>query len=368
MLSEYADAKKNLMAAIEQSDEQLNRVTTIYALLETEDPGWPFDLRLISRQGLLDEELRVMNERLFDKAFLDFGYREIRTEDNLEGVVYAPLEDMMSDNSCIGVAPVSQFDESVAKAYMARGAEDDEVSEDPSRMRFNFFLRLVREFVMGFDEPQVMTAGELDRISGLIFKYDPDGQGGQSCVVAFQRVQRMWVQKRSSYLLFTDEGAEPSPFAGQSLKLGNSFDFAICSGQVFFRNLRALEILFSFTELLAQQAKDYADTLEPIVADFEKLDERIEASRSVANKLIKLQKEGSAVAELSVEELQARVSRVAYYSGKIKFNEQGRVMLTTNTEVNDFLRLLNDNMLVSPVTSERYEVRSKKRLTADDVI
>lgn len=41
-------------------------------------------------------------------------------------------------------------------------------------------------------------------------------------------------------------------------------------------------------------------------------------------------------------------------------------MLTTNREVNDFLRMLNDDFLVSPLSQAEYEARSKKPLRRDD--
>ena len=47
-------------------------------------------------------------------------------------------------------------------------------------------------------------------------------------------------------------------------------------------------------------------------------------------------------------------------------NEDGKIMLTTNREVNDFLRMLNDDFLVSPLSQAEYEARSKKPLRRDD--
>lgn len=130
--------------------------------------------------------------------------------------------------------------------------------------------------------------------------------------------------------------------------------------------MRALEILFRFNKFVSKRAKDYADTLDPFLADFEKLDACIDASRGVANKLLKMQRDGSPVAQLAPEELETKANRIPYYSNKLKFNEDGKIMLTTNREVNDFIRMLNDDYLVSPLTQEDYEARTKKPLKRDE--
>ena len=366
MLSEYAQDKKALVSALESADAALHDNISVYALLGTDDPAWPFEVRLVCAAGQESPDMKLINERLFDRAFLDFGYHEVRDEKNLEGVVYAPVEELLSNPDCIGVAPLEFFDEDTARARMAHGMDEDD-EEDLDAPRFVRFLKLVHETVYEGITCDLLSTDDLERICGLLFRYETRGVDGSSCVVAFQRVQPMWVQKKSSLLVFDAAGAAPQAFSGRSLKIGNNFDFVIFADKIMFRNLRALEILFKYRKLVAQCAKDYADTFENILADFEKIDERIDKSRSVANKLLKLQREGSPVAALDAQELQYRVNRIGYYSRKIKFNEEGKVMLTTDTNVSDFIRLLGDSFLVSPVSDARYEARTKKLLDSDEV-
>ncbi len=364
MLTEYKNDKAALLSALELVDANLHANTASYAVVETEDPERPFELRWIHDAGRESAPAKLMNERLFDRGFLDFGYKEIRNEDNIEGISYEPIEELLVNDACIGVAPLSFFDEDASRVRMARGAEEDDAPEDnPSGMRFTRFLEIVRGTCIEGAPQKALSQDEVGQVCGLIFKYQSPSSG--DCIVAFQRTQRMWIQQKSSFLFFNEDGA-PEAFAGRSIKLGNGFDFIWHGDNLFFRNLRALEILFKYNRLSSQQAKDYADTLDPILADFEKLDERIDASRGVANKLLKMQKEGTPVAELSADELQFRANRIAYYSRKLKFNEDGKVMLTTNREVSDFLRLLNDTLLVSPLTSVEYEATSKKPLGSEE--
>lgn len=366
MIAEYKNDKVALLSALEQADANLHANVATYAVVETEDPTAPFEICLVHERGEESDAARLLNERLFDHAFLDFGYKEVRSEDNLEGVVYAPIEELFGDKPCIGVAPRSMFDDDLSRVRMARGADEDEVEETDDAMRFLHFLRAVDGRVIDGAPARTLVAEDVAQVCGLLFKYVTGASGDAQCVIAFQRTQRMWIQQKSSYLLFDGAQARPEAFSSRSLRVGTTFDFVLFGDNVFFRNLRALEILFKFNCLVSQRAKDYADTLDPIVADFEKLDERIEASRGVANKLLKMQREGSPVAELSPEELEMRANRIAYYSRKLKFNEDGKIMLTTNREVNDFLRMLNDDFLVSPLTQEEYEARSKKPLKRDD--
>lgn len=366
MIAEYKNDKVALMSALEQADARLHDNVSTYALVETQDPLAPFEIRLVCDRGKESAEAKLLNERLFDHAFLDFGYKEVRGEDNLEGVIYAPIEELFVDANCIGVAPRSFFDVDAASVRMARGADEDEVDEGDDSMRFLHFLNQVDGRVISGQPAKMLSADEVGQVCGLIFRYALGAADDAGCVVAFQRTQRMWIQQKSSFLLFDGAQGEPQAFSSRSIRVGTGFDFALFGDNLFFRNLRALEILFKFNRLASQRAKDYADTLEPIVADFEKLDERIEASRGVANKLLKMQREGSAVAELEPEELEYRANRIAYYSRKLKFNEDGKIMLTTNREVNDFIRMLNDDFVVSPLTQEEYEARSKKPLKRDE--
>ena len=155
-------------------------------------------------------------------------------------------------------------------------------------------------------------------------------------------------------------------FSDRSLKLGNSFDFIIFDGLVCFRSLKTLEGLFGFRRLMQEHAREYAEALDHLVAGSEKLEERISQSPTVAAKLLKIQRQESPVVDMAPQELEYRVKRIAAYSSKINFAEDSRVMLVTNGNVNDFLRLLGDDVLVSPLTDARYLSRSKRRLDHEE--
>lgn len=372
MLEELLEQKKALIEALKRADEDLHRNLSMYAVLETEDPAWPFEIRTVFARGAEPEEAEPMDERLFDRAFLDFGYQEVRDENNIEGTQYAPLEDLFADPDCIGCARIDFFDEDQSHARMAHTMDEEEAEDDPDLMRMQLFLKAVRGNVVEGQPGTRLMAGAVEQVCGLLFKYDCPGDGtfAGDCVVAFQRTQPMWVQRKSSLLLFSADGESQEPpraFSAQSIKVGNAFDFVLHGDWLFFRNLRALEVLFKYNRLAASHAKDYADTLDDILADFEKIDERIDASRGVANRLLKLQRDGSPVADMDPEELRYAIGRLPYYNRKIKFNDEGKIMLTSNVQVNDFLKMLNDNFLVSPLTSARYESKSKNLLDSDEL-
>lgn len=364
MDQDYKNDKVALLSAIEQADSDLHAHVSTYAVLETDDPLSPFEICWVHRQGAESNEAKLLNERLFDHAFLDFGYKEVRDEKNIEGTLYEPIEELFVKTDCIGVAPISFFDEDLASVRMAHAADEDEADEAADVARFTHFLHAVQGRVLAGEPARVMTTEDVSRVCGLLFGYALHEDEAPR-IVAFQRTQRMWIQQKSSLLLFEGANGEPEVFSNQSIRVGTTFDFVIFDEKVFFRNLRALEILFKFNKLVSKRAKDYADTFDSFVADFEKLDERIEASRGVANKLLKMQREGCAIAELAPEEIERRANRIAYYSSKLSFNEEGKLMLTTNREVNDFLRMLNDDYVVSPLTNDEYEARSKKQLSKE---
>ncbi len=360
-MSEFSQEKKDLCEVLNVlAKAGVADHVSAYALIDTEDPGWPFDFRWIHKEGATTRENSLINERLFESGFLDFGFREVRNEDNLEGVVYKSIEDMFTDNDCIGVAPLEMF-EGNERVRMARGIEDEDEDENPENYKFALFAKGVEGNIVDGQPAQELDYEDVPKVLGLVFKYTASIDGKPCNVVAFQRTQPMWILKKSSFLLFNREGGTES-FSDRSLKLGTNFDFVLFQGKAYFRTLRTLEGLFGFRRLMQQHARDYAENLDHLVADFEKLEERIAESTTVANKLLKLQKDASPVVDMAADELEYRVKRMACYSTKVNFNEEGKVMLVTNGNVNEFLRVLSDDMLVSPLTEARYQCRSKKRL------
>lgn len=364
-MNDYLFDKKNLCSTLDVIAKAgaAQHVAT-YALIDTEDPTWPFDFRWVQKMGAVTRENGLVNERLFESGFTDFGFREVRDENNLEGVLYKDIEDMFTDPDCIGVAPL-EFFEGGERVRMAHGMEDEDEDENEENFKFALFAKGVEGNIVSGEPAQQLDYEDVPKVLGLIFKYAASIDGKEVPVVAFQRTQPMWILQKSSFLLFGREGG-PETFSDRSLKLGTSFDFVIYGGKAFFRTLRTLEGLFGFRRLMQQHARDYAEVLDHLIADYEKLEERIAESTTVANKLLKLQKNGSPVVDMAADELEYRVKRMACYSTKINFNEQGRVMLVTNGNVNDFLRLLSDDMLVSPLTEARYQCKSKKRLDDED--
>ena len=360
-MSEFSKEKKTLCDVLNVvAKAGVAEHVSTYALIDTEDPGWPFDFRWIQKEGAATRENTLFNERLFESGFLDFGFREVRNEDNLESVVYKSIEDMFTDKDCIGVAPLEMF-EGNERVRMARGIEDENEDENPENYKFALFAKGVEGNIVDGQPAQELDYEDVPKVLGLVFKYTVSIEGKRQDIVAFQRTQPMWILKKSSFLLFNREGGTET-FSDRSLKLGTNFDFIIYQGTAYFRTLRTLEGLFGFRRLMQQHARDYAEELDHLVADFEKLEERISESTTVANKLLKLQKDASPVVDMPASELEYRVKRMACYSTKVNFNQEGKVMLVTNGNVNDFLRVLSDDVLVSPLSEARYQCRSKKRL------
>ena len=363
-MSDYRQEKKQLIQALDLvAQAGVGNNVSVCALVDTEDPSWPFDFRWVQKAGAVTRENSLINERLFESGFIDFGFREVRDENNLEGVLYKDIEEMFADPDCIGVAGLDFFEGS-ERVRMARGIEAEDEEETPESYKFMIFAKGVEGNIVDGEPAQQLDYEDVPKVLGLIFKYTATVEGKTVPIMAFQRVQPMWIQQKSSYLLFSRDGSTEA-FSDRSLKMGNNFDFVMFEDKVYFRTLRTLEGLFGFRRLMQQHARDYAEVLDHLVSGYEKLEERINESTTVVNKLLKIQKDESPVVDMSAEELQYRVKRLAYYSTKVNFNEDNKVMLITNGNVNDFLRLLSDDMLVSPLTEARYQCKSKKRL--DDI-
>lgn len=366
MSNEFTASKKHLLAAVEAAAQDVAACVSLYALIDTEDPAWPFDFRWVQKQGASFREVDLINQRLFETAFLDFGWREVRDENNLEGLLYKDITEMLVDEDCIGVADFEFFGGN-ERVRMAHGIEEEDLEEDASSMRFTQFLQQVQSNVVDGQPAQQLDYEDLSHVLGVIAKYEVTVNGTPTCLVAFQRTQRMWIQQKSAFLQVSrEDGLEF--FSDRSLKLGNTFDFVLFDGKAHFRTLKALEGLFGFKRIMQMHAREYLDVLDHLVADYEKLEERIAESPTVVNKILKIKKAESPVVDLSAEDLAYRTKRIAYYSSKVKFNEQDRVMLVTNANVNNFLNLLGDNLLVSPLTQVRYETKSKKRLDDFDEV
>ena len=144
MLGDFRLVKKQLVGAMDAvAQAGVGEHTAVYALLDTEDPSWPFEFRWVQKGGAVTRENSLINERLFESGCIDFGFREVRDEDNLEGVLYKGIEEMLADPDCIGVAGLDFFDGS-EKVRMARGIEAEDEEDEPDSLRFALFAKGVQ--------------------------------------------------------------------------------------------------------------------------------------------------------------------------------------------------------------------------------
>ena len=82
---------------------------------------------------------------------------------------------------------------------------------------------------------------------------------------------------------------------------------------------------------------------------------------SFAKKVIKASGENNILNSISKEKLLEFVKNNPHYS--IKVNTENKLILNTKKAIQNFIKILNEEILISKLTNTEYEVHSKNKFT-----
>lgn len=204
-----------------------------------------------------------------------------------------------------------------------------------------------------------LTASDTSRMQGIVFRYAVGG-----CVIyAYQQVNNLSVLQ-SSRLLFPDSAKKFKLYTKQSIKIDSRFDFIVFEHCVYCIKLNVLERQFGFQKVFQDKATQTVDKLACLISDSKShvRNQVLAGDMTLIRKLVRAS--DSPVLSLSPAIVKQRAQKVELYRKGIRFDKNDRMLIEYKKDINIVVKLLNDDILRSPITEAIYD--SKSKLQIDD--
>ena len=336
------DEIESLKTAMKDIKNGKHGAAAFYALLkaenqsdvtETSDNDDELSLRAVE----LDvKKSRVICDEVFKTACV--GYEKDRAQFT-DVTTAADLKDS------IAVIPTIKNSRS-----SAQGIEDPDGDESSYVERLFKAVGVLADPMKNLHE-RPLERSEIGNIQGFFFYY----LLGDQILYAYQRTQRLWIVKNSRFLLPSDHDTKFDVYNKESVRIGNNFDFVMFDHRLFCRTLATLEQQFGYEEIDSKRARDvlYNSLPSLVIDDNGLLESSIKANdRTVIRKLRKIA--DSPVLGLEPSQIMRRAKRVPAYNKKNFYDADGRIKITSKTSLNLALKLLNDDILISPLLDHTY--------------
>lgn len=203
---------------------------------------------------------------------------------------------------------------------------------------------------------RIFKEENINDIMGFIFKINLNN----SRFFAYQQAFVGSKLKAHNALRIIHKGEDKfDVFDENLLKLDKRAELLIVEDVILIKNLKVLQDNFGFQTYVRGQALNVIDSLETldIVSDIEKIKEcQMEDKLTVSKKLMKIK--NSPVLEMNKEILMERIPTIPRYANIIKI-ENGKIKTSSIKDVNNLLKLLNDDIVKSELTDKDYDSPSK---------
>lgn len=151
----------------------------------------------------------------------------------------------------------------------------------------------------------------------------------------------------------------------EMLKIDKRVELVIVDNTILVRNVKVLQDYFGFQLFVRNQAQSVISKLEEldILGDIDVLKECQNGEKlTISKKLMKIKK--SPVLEMDKDELIRKIPLIPRYRGIIHI-EDGKIRTSTKKDVDNLLKLLNDDIVKSELTNKEYDSTSKILLNSE---
>lgn len=141
-------------------------------------------------------------------------------------------------------------------------------------------------------------------------------------------------------------------------------DFFLLENELYVLNLKILEKYFDFYDVIVQSANEAIKKIEEmrILVESDQLKE-IAHEMSQARKLTKIGMHSPVIGNINSEDIFNFINNHPSLTGKFKYNEdETKIELNTKVSAKLFLKLLNDDYLLSELTQLQYDTRAKREI------
>jgi hypothetical protein len=164
-----------------------------------------------------------------------------------------------------------------------------------------------------------------------------------------------WLMRGGKFVPFDAEGA---------LRIPPDNHLLVLDQDIYVFNQAKLEQLFGYNakkyDIAEKKLKALSERFKFALGDVESLEEMVKGKKALINKLQNLDP-----GDLNQEQLLEHAEDLGI---ELMIDDTGAIILMNAKDLNTFVNLLNDDYLESPLTGNRYEIKSKKplKLAEDD--
>ncbi|GLR02759.1 hypothetical protein GCM10007906_03460 [Vibrio hyugaensis] len=182
----------------------------------------------------------------------------------------------------------------------------------------------------------------------------------------YNLIQPVNLFKHKSRLMVTFSGNRIVPISEDVIRLNENFIFARVKDYYLVKDATKFEKDFAFDKILKSKAKEYVVELKSmsLVECCNKFESKLENDIRFARKFVKIFN-GSAVVEnnISNEKLIDYALKHPVFKDKLKFSEDGsKFDLNSLVRCDNFLKLLDEEFLISELTRQNYHAKVKDRV------
>lgn len=214
--------------------------------------------------------------------------------------------------------------------------------------------------ICDLDNVEEFYKGNEGDIQGFIIKYGTE----TSFVILYQTFYPMNLMKKDKTIMgfLEDVSGEPQfkLIKKNIIKISDNIDIVILDQTIISNEFKILENKFGFQKYIENISDNVVKQIENIdmIEKTEEINEYLDDYK-IKKKIAKIR--GSKVLQMDKTIIINRISEDDYYKKNIKI-ENGNIKIETKKDFNVFLKLLNDDILKSNITSTTYDTNSKKEM------
>lgn len=277
------------------------------------------------------------------ETIIRFANLDNNTQMELKNRFLESITEKFIDNEELHFLNISEADERKNVVYRY------DVGEKPAN------LNILDEILANEVQPPFrFNRNNLSDIKGYLITIGDEGNR----IALYKKQYPVNLLKRDRFLLVQDN-QRFSQVQGDTLAIDKNFDFMMVDDDFIVLNINTLERFFGFEQVVRDLAQHVIDSIETgdLLEDIEELQE-LAKDLSNAGKLMKAR--NSPVLDIPVGHVINFIRNHSELKKKIKLNDgETKIRLTTGVSRKLFLKLLNDDFLLSELTRRQYDSHTK---------
>lgn len=278
----------------------------------------------------------------------------------------------------IKFADIQEDDQEALKVDFLKHLEESIITNDELRITEISRVEERKNFIFKYDydeEPEAFSIFETIKIQHEFdtFSFSTDTLNQISGVVFILKVENLTLisykhnypinlYKRDSKAMGFWKSAERLvQVPGDILKVYPDFDFFYLNDELFIRNIRVLEMQFSFHNIINKKASESLELIKfaDLIVDSSVFESRL-SDISFSRKLAQVGTHSIVLNNLNMPAISNFLNNFEPLKDKFSFNEnRTKFVLNTKKSQDLFLKLLNDDFLVSLLTNSYYDSSNK---------